>query len=198
MKRRVLAWRGLEGNGWRHTKLCCLHGKLSVIMLVSAEDWQFGVALHQIPMHHGNGWRIAVFVVARIGSYRRVDPKIPLGIGPIDIILWQSRVVMICLILIPLAAYGFIVLCLLFGSCSHAVNSSLLRYQLQRLSKNLSKELQRARKVLRNLLQLHEIEWHEEHQWMTSDNYTNGADYSAMTSTCIRFDSKQVHFRILW
>lgn len=24
-------------------------------MLVSAEDWQFGVALHQIPMHHGNG-----------------------------------------------------------------------------------------------------------------------------------------------
>lgn len=54
-------------------------------MLVSAEDWQFGVALHQIPMHHGTGWRIAMFVVARIGSYRRVDPKIPLGIGPIDI-----------------------------------------------------------------------------------------------------------------
>ena len=54
MKRRVLGWRGLEGNVEVIQKCAVCMENLSVIMLVSAEDWQFGVALHQIPMHHGN------------------------------------------------------------------------------------------------------------------------------------------------
>ena len=56
----------------------------------SAEDWQFGVALHQIPMHHG----------------------LPDEDGlPCFFCTEARRVVMMCLILIPLAITKLVLSC---------------------------------------------------------------------------------------